>query len=169
MKFSSWLTLAKRTLCTQSSIHPISLQLDLPTLAKVRIPYGACHLRPLADPSNMTAQHANDYDIGVAVIDAFTHYVLEFMESINKTSQASMEELVRPISSFFVPSCLSWLNPVQLYWSSEDQLPFWSTNWPIPTTSEWDQNNWLLRWGLPGRDRFIEQWPLSTSWRISIG
>ncbi|KDR80403.1 hypothetical protein GALMADRAFT_242818 [Galerina marginata CBS 339.88] len=37
--------------------------------------------------------HANDNDIGVAVIDAFTHYVLEFMERINKTSQASMEEL----------------------------------------------------------------------------
>jgi phosphatidylinositol glycan class K len=39
-------------------------------------------------------KHANDYDIGVAVIDAYTHYVLEFMENINKTSQASMEELV---------------------------------------------------------------------------
>jgi len=38
-------------------------------------------------------QHANDNDIGVAVIDAFTHYVLEFMEKINKTSQISMKEL----------------------------------------------------------------------------
>ncbi|KAF8961763.1 peptidase C13 family-domain-containing protein [Flammula alnicola] len=37
--------------------------------------------------------HANDEDIGVAVIDAFTHYVLEFMEKINKTSQVSMQEL----------------------------------------------------------------------------
>ncbi|KAF8155499.1 peptidase C13 family-domain-containing protein [Crassisporium funariophilum] len=37
--------------------------------------------------------HANDNDIGVAVIDAFTHYVLEFMEKINKTSQVSMQEL----------------------------------------------------------------------------
>ena len=41
-------------------------------------------------------QHAHDNDIGVAVIDAFTHYVLQFMEKINKTSQVSMQELVRP-------------------------------------------------------------------------
>ncbi|KAF8813120.1 hypothetical protein BYT27DRAFT_7181694 [Phlegmacium glaucopus] len=37
--------------------------------------------------------HENDNDIGVAVIDAFTHYVLDFMEKINKTSQVSMQEL----------------------------------------------------------------------------
>ena len=40
-------------------------------------------------------QHINDNDIGVAVIDAFTHFVLQFMEEINKTSQVSMQELVR--------------------------------------------------------------------------
>lgn len=39
-------------------------------------------------------QHENDNDIGVAVIDSFTHYVLEFMEGINKTSQTSMQDLV---------------------------------------------------------------------------
>jgi phosphatidylinositol glycan class K len=38
--------------------------------------------------------HENDNDIGVAVIDSFTHYVLEFMEGINKTSQTSMRDLV---------------------------------------------------------------------------
>jgi len=37
--------------------------------------------------------HENDNDIGVAVIDSFTHYVLEFMEGINKTSQTSMRDL----------------------------------------------------------------------------
>ncbi|KZT66084.1 hypothetical protein DAEQUDRAFT_485395 [Daedalea quercina L-15889] len=37
--------------------------------------------------------HENDHDIGVAVIDKFTHYVLQFMEGINKTSQASMQDL----------------------------------------------------------------------------
>lgn len=37
--------------------------------------------------------HENDYDIGVAVIDKFTHYVLQYMEGINKTSQASMQDL----------------------------------------------------------------------------
>ena len=40
-------------------------------------------------------KHIHDNDIGVAVIDAFTHYVLQFMEKINKTSQVSMQELVR--------------------------------------------------------------------------
>ena len=36
--------------------------------------------------------------MGIAVIDSFTHYVLEFMEGINKTSQASMQDLVRTLS-----------------------------------------------------------------------
>ena len=40
-------------------------------------------------------QYENDYDLGVAVIDSYTHYMLEFMEGINKTSQATMEDLVR--------------------------------------------------------------------------
>jgi phosphatidylinositol glycan class K len=47
-------------------------------------------------------KHANDYDIGVAVIDAYTHYVLQFMENINKTSQASMTELVRTPAPFLL-------------------------------------------------------------------
>ncbi|KAJ3488292.1 hypothetical protein NLI96_g2954 [Meripilus lineatus] len=37
--------------------------------------------------------YENDNDIGVAVIDSYTHHVLQFMEGINKTSQASMQEL----------------------------------------------------------------------------
>ncbi|KAF8333304.1 peptidase C13 family-domain-containing protein [Amanita rubescens] len=37
--------------------------------------------------------YANDQDIGVAVIDAYTHYVLQFMEAINKTSQKTMRDL----------------------------------------------------------------------------
>ena len=49
-------------------------------------------------------KHINDNDIGVAVIDAFTHYVLQFMEKINKTSQVSMQELVRKKSSLAPPS-----------------------------------------------------------------
>ncbi len=32
----------------------------------------------------------------MAVIDSYTHYILEFMEGINKTSQTTMEDLVRP-------------------------------------------------------------------------
>ncbi|KAM6503748.1 Peptidase C13 family domain containing protein [Amanita muscaria] len=37
--------------------------------------------------------YANDQDIGVAVIDAYTHYVLQFMEAINKTSHKTMQDL----------------------------------------------------------------------------
>ncbi|OCH91990.1 hypothetical protein OBBRIDRAFT_774258 [Obba rivulosa] len=37
--------------------------------------------------------YENDNDIGVAVIDSYTHYVLEFMEGINKTSQTTMQDL----------------------------------------------------------------------------
>ncbi|KAF5375734.1 hypothetical protein D9615_009404 [Tricholomella constricta] len=37
--------------------------------------------------------YENDNDIGVAVIDAYTHYVLEYMESINKTSHKTMADL----------------------------------------------------------------------------
>lgn len=39
-------------------------------------------------------QHENDYDIGVAVIDSFTHHILSIMEGIDKTSQTSMQDLV---------------------------------------------------------------------------
>ncbi|KAI6019989.1 peptidase C13 family-domain-containing protein [Pisolithus orientalis] len=37
--------------------------------------------------------HENDNDVGVSVIDSYTHFVLEFMEGINKTSQVSMQDL----------------------------------------------------------------------------
>jgi len=37
--------------------------------------------------------HSNDNDIGVAVIDAFTHYVLEYMEGIDRTSHKTMQDL----------------------------------------------------------------------------
>ncbi|CAK5271790.1 unnamed protein product [Mycena citricolor] len=37
--------------------------------------------------------YENDADIGVSVIDRFTHYVLEFMEGINKTSQDTVADL----------------------------------------------------------------------------
>ncbi|KAJ7359741.1 peptidase C13 family-domain-containing protein [Mycena albidolilacea] len=35
----------------------------------------------------------NDADLGVSVIDRYTHYVLEFMEGINKTSHESVADL----------------------------------------------------------------------------
>lgn len=42
----------------------------------------------------IVVQYENDDDIGVSVIDSYTHYILKFMEGINKTSQASMQDLV---------------------------------------------------------------------------
>ncbi|KAF4618238.1 hypothetical protein D9613_011613 [Agrocybe pediades] len=57
--------------------------------------------------------HTNDNDIGVAVIDAFTHYVLEFMEKINKTSQVSMQELLLCGVGFDLP-----IKYYQMVWGS---------------------------------------------------
>ncbi|KAI0057730.1 hypothetical protein BV25DRAFT_1830802 [Artomyces pyxidatus] len=36
--------------------------------------------------------YENDNDIGVAVIDSYTHFVLEYLEGIDKTSSASMKD-----------------------------------------------------------------------------
>jgi len=36
--------------------------------------------------------HEADYDIGVAVIDSYTHYVLQYLEGINKTSKTTMAD-----------------------------------------------------------------------------
>ena len=40
-------------------------------------------------------QYENDEDVGVSVIDSYTHFVLEYLEGINKTSTTSMKDLVR--------------------------------------------------------------------------
>ena len=40
-------------------------------------------------------QHHSDDDLGVALSDRFTLEVLNYMESINKTSDATMADLVR--------------------------------------------------------------------------
>ncbi|KAG9043364.1 glycosylphosphatidylinositol anchor biosynthesis [Tulasnella sp. UAMH 9824] len=37
--------------------------------------------------------HENDNDIGVAVIDSYTHHVLSYLENVNKTSKATMQDL----------------------------------------------------------------------------
>ncbi|KAI0300170.1 peptidase C13 family-domain-containing protein [Multifurca ochricompacta] len=37
--------------------------------------------------------YENDDDVGVSVIDSYTHFVLDYLEGINKTSTASMEDL----------------------------------------------------------------------------
>jgi len=37
--------------------------------------------------------YENDEDVGVSVIDSYTHFVLEYLEGINKTSARSMKDL----------------------------------------------------------------------------
>jgi len=37
--------------------------------------------------------YENDDDVGVSVIDSYTHFVLEYLEGINKTSATSMKDL----------------------------------------------------------------------------
>jgi glycosylphosphatidylinositol transamidase (GPIT) subunit GPI8 len=39
-------------------------------------------------------QHHNDADIGVAVIDSFTHYILQYLEQQEPDSQANLQEFV---------------------------------------------------------------------------
>lgn len=37
-----------------------------------------------------------DQDLGIAVIDGYTHFVLNYIERLNKTSQVTVQNLVRP-------------------------------------------------------------------------
>jgi phosphatidylinositol glycan class K len=45
-------------------------------------------------------QYENDEDVGVSVIDSYTHFVLEYLEGINKTSATSMKDLVSVLAAF---------------------------------------------------------------------
>jgi phosphatidylinositol glycan class K len=47
-----------------------------------------------AKGQNSYSHHA-DSDIGVAVIDRFSHFALKFLEGVNKTSTATFEQFVR--------------------------------------------------------------------------
>ena len=40
-------------------------------------------------------QHHPDWDIGVAVIDSYTYYNLEFLENIDMSSTKTLKDLVR--------------------------------------------------------------------------
>lgn len=46
-----------------------------------------------AKDENSYSHHA-DKDIGVAVIDRFTHFALNFFENVNKSSQATFADFV---------------------------------------------------------------------------
>ena len=62
----------------------------------------ACVLR-----RTLCLQHHSDPDIGVAVIDRFTHFAMEQLEHVNQTSEAKLMDLVR--LSFSTRSYLSSL------------------------------------------------------------
>jgi GPI-anchor transamidase subunit K len=49
---------------------------------------------------NDPRQYENDDDVGVSVIDSYTHFVLEYLEGINKTSATSMKDLVSVQAAF---------------------------------------------------------------------
>lgn len=38
--------------------------------------------------------HHSDNEIGVAVIDSYTHFILNYLEDVNKTSKKTIQDLV---------------------------------------------------------------------------
>lgn len=52
--------------------------------------------------SLLPKQHHGDPDIGVHVIDKYTHHLLEYLEGVNKTSTATFADLVRVLPFFFL-------------------------------------------------------------------
>ncbi|EIW67126.1 hypothetical protein TREMEDRAFT_15877, partial [Tremella mesenterica DSM 1558] len=60
--------------------------------------------------------HHNDYDIGVSVIDSFTHEVLLYLETLGKTSNSTMEDFFNiydPIKMKSHPGISTSLSSVQ--------------------------------------------------------
>ena len=53
------------------------------------------HHRSQMDAAGLQRIIAHCRTFGVAVIDSYTHFILGFLEGINKTSQTTMEDLVR--------------------------------------------------------------------------
>lgn len=106
----------------------------------------------LADVS----QHENDNDIGVAVIDSYTHYVLQYLEQINKTSKATMADLVslvRP-NYYFHPVISMLIYPVRIVWklqSCPNQVSRWSSLRLVQPSTGRDQGHGLFWWGCSGR------------------
>ncbi|GMK59324.1 hypothetical protein CspeluHIS016_0703390 [Cutaneotrichosporon spelunceum] len=47
-----------------------------------------------SDLGENSLSHDSDYDIGVAIIDSFTHFVLGYLEEMNKTSQLNLQQLL---------------------------------------------------------------------------
>ncbi|KAH7100578.1 peptidase C13 family-domain-containing protein [Auriculariales sp. MPI-PUGE-AT-0066] len=55
--------------------------------------YSVCSVSLAVTHYLTTWQHHRDSDIGIYVIDAYTHFVLNFLEGLNKTSDATMQDL----------------------------------------------------------------------------
>ncbi|QRV90756.1 GPI-anchor transamidase [Ceratobasidium sp. AG-Ba] len=106
--------------------------------------------------------HENDHDIGVAVIDSYTHYVLQYLEQINKTSKATMADLFanynpvlikshagvrsdlfnRPLNETKVTDFFGGVAQVEVL---EDTVPSWSSQesnrLPNPVSTEHDSGS----------------------------
>jgi len=65
-------------------------------------------------------KHHNDHDIGVAIIDAYTHFILAYLETIIKTSKATLQDFVSlPLTvrimtnDSSIPTILDLSSPIQ--------------------------------------------------------
>ena len=106
---SSWSTHARPTRSTPSFTLPTS---SLPA----RVQRMRTHTRWVTlqggdmsgNADSRLPQHHADDDIGVAVTDRYTHHVLTVLETINKTSQVTLQNLVRcPGQPFSSPKLIS--------------------------------------------------------------
>lgn len=52
--------------------------------------------------------HQSDRDLGVALIDRFTYFALEFLESVNVTSDRSLADLSRHLNTRQISSTVGW-------------------------------------------------------------
>lgn len=94
----SCLTRARPRQCTARFIRPTFSPPPRLSSAKSRSPCVHLQHRISIDDTDapVSLQHHADSDIGVHVIDKYTHALLDFMEGVNKTSIATFADLVRP-------------------------------------------------------------------------
>lgn len=58
--------------------------------------------RRLNMATDTRCQHHNDPDIGVSVIDSFTHYILQYLEGLESDSQATLQEFVSQVAIVWI-------------------------------------------------------------------
>lgn len=86
--------------CQASSLYTKFYSPNILATASSQVGENSWAVRMLSFPSPHSSlierrQRERDQDIGVFVIDHYTHLVLEFLEQTNKTSHQTMNDLVR--------------------------------------------------------------------------